>query len=71
MATEQDEDEHGTSPCSPCDDGEHATIEDGFCTCCGVEVETLSEREERLRDEAEDRAFEAWREERMFERSGR
>lgn len=25
--------------CPPCADGEHATCEDGHCTCCGVLAE--------------------------------
>jgi hypothetical protein len=28
-----------TGCCAPCTDGEHATVEDGVCLCCGKESE--------------------------------
>lgn len=29
------------APCAPCSDGEHATVEDQVCTCCGAKTVTI------------------------------
>ncbi len=31
--------------CSPCADGQHATVEDGTCTCCGALLSDAPEME--------------------------